>query len=256
MKKLSLIIVCCLSLYVSGNAMQFGQEKRETKIDWNYKNGVFHFKIQANGFEKNQTNKNDNSIKTSYGLVLAKEKSIATKDSVCLTFDINNDGETFYNILIDYEGNVKGIYTNRMDWVDSWNIDLKANIKKKSGSWSAILDVPATAFNCKPGNKDIWKIAFGRKLFKGNKAEYNFSEKDTYRLSYGPSLDRNGWSKLPIPREKIILSKTDKTNYKVICRTRGACDIKSQDEIAFDSCALLIASESVGNTISWSNISD
>jgi hypothetical protein len=230
MQKLSIIALCCLGLVLSVNAVQFGKKNSQTQIKWHYKNQAFHFNIQAAGLAIHQPKKTDDEIKTSYGLILENEKYTAAKDSVCLAFDINNDGETFYNLLIDYEGNVKGIYTNILDWQEPWQVDLKATVKQQKGTWSATISIPASLFHCQPGTGDIWKIAFGRRFIDKGKIKYSFSEKDTFRLSYGPSLSRNGWKQLPLPNQKIILNQTKNKKFNVSCRTHGACDINSPQE--------------------------
>jgi hypothetical protein len=249
MKKSSIIILCCLSLTLSGNAMQFGPQNKQTQIKWNYKNGSFHFKIQADGLEKLQSKDSDDSVKTSYGLILANEKTTAAKDSVCLAFDINNDGETFYNLLIDYEGNIKGIYTNILDWQEAWKVDLKADVKQSKDSWSATISIPMGAFQCTPGEGDIWKLAFGRKFIEKGKIKYSFSEKGTFRLSYGPSLSRNGWQELPLPNQQFIFPQSKKSKLQVLCRTHGACDINSQEENIANFCIYSEAKKIKNGTI-------
>jgi hypothetical protein len=219
-----LIILVNVALATQGESISFGKQKHKTVVDWNCDSKQFNFTILAKGLRNSKQNKKmkKGEIKTVYGLVQDKQDMMLS-DSICLIFDINNDGESFYALLVNNTGQFKMLKVNALDWQNTIKTEAKVVISEGNEKWSAKISIPLTDFNCKPGAGDIWRIGFARKTTEKGKDVYYKSTRTQFPLKYGETTKRLGWNSMPLPDHEYSFP-AQKAFVRIKSLSRGACD--------------------------------
>ncbi len=232
MRKIIMGLIVGISGIVATNGgnSSFGSKDYKTKITWDCDSKQFNFTIQANGSQAAKTTAEikPGEVKTVYGLVQA-EKAMTLNDSVCLLFDINNDGESFYALLVSSSGQYKMIRANALDWQTNYPTKAKVVVTNGQGKWSAQISIPLSDFNCQPGAGDIWQLGLARKTVHKGKPVYFRSGKAQFPLSYNSLTERLGWSQLPLPNIQFKFP-APQSPIKVTSFSRGACDSTTPGE--------------------------